>query len=189
MYSVVTGGAGAAIQTAPVGTICLASTGGPGGKLIEIGEFLNGEGFRDWEHAFLLGPNGKTLEAEPGGAVFKHISAHPKVYYCTAIATQFSSEQLQAVWDHAAVAYGPTKDHSGVGYSPEDYFALAAHRLCIPLPGLKDYIASTGHMICSQLCDQSYADKGCHVFDDKRWPGYVTPMSLYNRDQQLRLGV
>jgi hypothetical protein len=33
-------------------------------------------------------------------------------------------------------------------------------------------------MMCSQLADQCRADGGSHLFDDGRWPGYVTPLDI-----------
>ncbi len=43
---------------------------------------------------------------------------------------------------------------------------------------LLDYVAGTGHMICSQLVDQSYLDAGVHLAEDGRFPGDVTPGDL-----------
>jgi hypothetical protein len=93
---------------------------------------------------------------------------------------------LAGVYAAAAARYGPTAAHRGVGYSFLDYDAIAAHRLHLPVPGLRAYIGSTGHLICSQLCDQAYADVGAHLYADGRWPGYVTPLDLWNADQALR---
>src|SRR5258708_29450415 len=67
------------------------------------------------------------------------------------------------------------RSNIGVGYSWADYMAIAAHRLHIPSPGLRDFIADSTHQICSQLIDTCYADAGVHLFADGRWPGYVTP--------------
>ena len=35
-------------------------------------------------------------------------------------------------------------------------------------------------MICSQLVDYCYLMAGVHLFNDGRWPGYVTPEDLAN---------
>jgi hypothetical protein len=74
----------------------------------------------------------------------------------------------------------------GIKYSFLDYGALAAHRLHIPAPGLRDFIADNGHMICSQMADEFYLRLGAHIFTDGRWAGDVTPAGLYQRDLQLR---
>ena len=162
----------------PAGWIGVCPTGGAGGKLIEIGEWLNGEGFKDWEHAFVSIGSGLLVQAEPGGAQVARVTDHPVVHWCENIAALATPAQLAAIANAA-------KHYVGTPYSPEDYFALALHRFRIPAPGLRAYIASSHHMICSQLADQCYADAGVRIFTDNRWPGYVTPLSLYNRDLQL----
>lgn len=168
-----------------VGTIGLTQISGDVGKLIEIGEWMNGQGFRDWEHAFLLGPDGAILEAEPGGARIGSVAEYKDVYWCTAIAAQFTEARLEMVYNFAEAKYGPDGSRPGIGYSFLDYGAMFCHRLHIPVPGLRGYIADTGHMICSQLCDTAYADEDCHLFAGV-WPGYVTPLGLYNLDVAIR---
>lgn len=172
------------------GTIGLTPISGDVGKLIEFGDFLNGQGFRDWEHAFLLGPDGSILEAEPGGARIGNVSEYSDIYWCTAIASQFTEGKLADIWGLAVQKYGPEARWKtrtgGVGYSFLDYLALFCHRLRIPVPGLRGYIGSTKHMICSVLADQAYADEGCHLFAGT-WPGYVTPLGLFNLDIAIRV--
>jgi hypothetical protein len=170
-----------------IGTIGLTQISGEVGKGIRLGQYLCGEGFKDWEHAFMLGPNGSILEAEPGGARIGTVDEYSNIYWCTNIAALTDTKTLLAIWLNASNKYGPDPEinRKGVGYSDLDYFAIAAHRLHIPGPGLKSYIGSTGHMICSQLVDQAYTDEGVNIFTDKRWPGYVMPASLYNRDRAL----
>ena len=70
----------------------------------------------------------------------------------------------------------------GTPYSAADYFAMAAKRLHLgPLiPGLRNYVQTSKHMICSQLVDRCYLDGGVQLFDDGRWDGYVTPADLAN---------
>jgi hypothetical protein len=106
------------------------------------------------------------------------------VYWCENIynLTRYSYSQGFTFDDmyRCALAY------KGVGYSALDYAALVAHRLHIWAPGLKGYIGNTGHEICSELCDTFYEVKlVTEIFTDKRWPGYVTPGSLYKRDKEL----
>jgi hypothetical protein len=171
-----------------IGTIGLTRISGDVGKLIRLGQFLNGQGFREWEHSFLLGPDGAILEAEPGGARIGNVSEYKDIYWCTSIAAQYPPETLADIWGDAVQRYGPGTGHKtstgGVGYSFLDYLAMFVHRLRIPVPGLKRYIASTGHMICSVLDDEEYADEGCNLFAGT-WPGYVTPLGLYNLDVLL----
>lgn len=162
--------------------IGLTQIAGDVGKAIRVGQYLNGEGFQLWEHAFVVLPGGKILEAEPGGAVIRDYHYGDEVYWCENLYHLLPGDvdQLSANLTEVAAQL------EGIPYSFLDYDALVAHRLHLWAPGLKTYIASTGHMICSQMADEFYLRLGAHVFTDDRWPGYVTPASLYNRDWELR---
>lgn len=147
---------------------------GMGGKLIHFGEILNGSGFADFEHARLYLGEGKCVEAEPGGARIVSYDPHDGGLWSTGIITPDAQTRFRiAQFGYAC---------EGVGYSAADYFALAARRLKLGLlvPGLRTYVASSKHMICSQLVDWCYMMAGYQLFDDKRWPGYVTPTDLAN---------
>jgi hypothetical protein len=173
-------------QSPPAGIIGLTSIHGNVGRLIEVGQWLNGSGFRQWEHAFVSLGGGRIAEAEPGGARAGLASEYRSVYWCHAIAALASPAQLQEIADAARKYTEPGPwGKGGVPYSFLDYLALAQHRLRIPGPGLEDYIKSTNHQICSQLCDQAEQDAGVHLFTDGRWTGDVTPMDLYNLDVRL----
>lgn len=162
-----------------VGTIGLASIAGDVGKGIEFGEWLNGEGFHVWEHAFLLLPGNKILEAEPGGAKIVDGVHYDQVYWCTNIRKLLHPTITDSLIE-------TTAEHlKGVPYSFLDYAALATHRLHVPGPWLKDYIESEKHMICSQLVDYAYELLGTQIFTDNRWTGFVTPASLYNQELEL----
>jgi hypothetical protein len=156
----------------------LTKISGDVGKGIELGQWLNGEGFQQWEHAFVLLPSAMILEAEPGGARIVPIH-YSTVYWCGGLYTLYP-------WGTTKVMEEEAQKLKGVPYSFADYAALAAHRLHIPAPNLRGYIASTGHMICSQLADAFYQRLGGHIFADDRWNGDVTPAGLYKRDLQLR---
>lgn len=164
------------------GDIGLVTMAGNSGKLIRIGQFLNGDKFANFEHAFVYLGGGVIIEAEPGGAKITGLHYDPnKVYWCTDIAKLWSDRQRK----NALLA---ARKYKGTPYSAADYFAIAAHTL--HLPGstlLKNYVASSKHMICSQLADQIAQDCGVQIFDDKEWPGYVSPGGLYQRDLELSL--
>lgn len=171
----------------PIGLIGLAQSGGEVGKLIRAAEWLYTRPYKDWlspdneppwEHAFVSIGQGLIVEAEPGGARVAHASDHPGAYWCYGIYKLLVPGQACLVEDAA-------KKYVGVPYSFLDYAALIAHRLHAPVPGLRQYIASTGHMICSQLADQCYTDAHANIFTDHRWPGYISPMDLYLRDCEL----
>ncbi|WP_438489637.1 hypothetical protein [Streptomyces sp. S186] len=154
------------------GDIGLTQISGVTGRLIRFGEWINGDGFADYEHAFLVLPGGRLLEAEPGGARIRPLSEYDgsgPLYVCPEGLTEQQRERICGAADR----------YVGVPYSFLDYAAIATHRFHLPVPGLRRYVASSRHMICSQLVDQCYQDGGVHLFSDGRWPGYVTPMALY----------
>jgi len=153
------------------GDIGLCRINGPVGWLIRVGQWLNGDGFRDYEHAFIVLDGGRLIEAQPGGARIVPLSTYDdrKVTY---VAPAELTDEQRVLICAAAERY------EGVPYSFLDYAALAAHRFHLPVPWLRRYIASTKHMLCSQLDDQAYRDAGTELFSDGRWPGYVTPAAI-----------
>lgn len=161
------------------GMIGLTQISGNVGKLIKLGQWMNGEGFENWEHAFVLLPGNQILEAEPGGARIRPLH-YLDVYWCTNIYKLLPQPPNQ---QQLGIVANQLK---GVPYSFLDYASLAAHRLRIPVPGLQHFIQTSYHEICSQLCDDFYWRLGVEIFTDGRWPGDVTPASLFRRDLELR---
>lgn len=150
------------------GDIGLASIPGNVGRLIRLGQCLNGDGYRDLEHAFVVveaGSDVKIVEAEPGGARFVPL------HYDNVLWLRCPSQYGPAV---AAAA----RELIGTPYSFLDYLALAAVRLHLPSRRIRSYVANTGHMICSQLADEAARRGGWHLFDDGRLPQDVTPGDL-----------
>jgi hypothetical protein len=66
------------------GTMGLTPIAGEVGRLIRLGQKLNGNGFSTWEHAFILLPGDQILEAEPGGARIVPLH-YDDVYWCQGI--------------------------------------------------------------------------------------------------------
>lgn len=165
------------------GDIGLVEMPGIGGPFIRFGQWLNGDGFENFEHAFMYLGQDLIIEAYPGGAQVNSMSEKyepAQVDWCTGIAKLWTDDARSRA-TRAALKY------TGVPYSFLDYLAIASHTLHVPGgPLLKNYVASTKHMICSQLCDQVASDCGVKIFDDGRWPGYVSPGALYERDLGLR---
>lgn len=145
-----------------------------GEGVIAFGQFLNGEGFKRYHHAGILLEAGQTMEAMPGGAIIGRINRWKpeELRWSTGLVDLTATQRTDIV--HYARA------REGVPYSFADYAALAAHRFHVPFPGLKTFIEDSGHQICSQMVDWVYAQAGVHLFQDKRWEGYVTPASLDN---------
>jgi hypothetical protein len=153
------------------GDIGLTSISGPVGWGIRLGQWLNGDGFGEYEHAFVVVDGGELVEAQPRGARVRPLSVFPRaVFVCPDGLTE---AQREAVCTAA-------RGYLGTPYSFADYAAIAAHRLHLPLPGLRRFVASSRHMLCSQLADQCFQDAGVQLFNDGRWPGFVTPGSLYD---------
>lgn len=154
------------------GDIGLTRISGAVGAGIRFGQWLNGDGFADYEHAFVVvQPSADAVmvvEAEPGGA--RHVPLH---YAPSNTVYLRCPDRLRDAVSFAATRY------TGVPYSFLDYQALAMHHFHVPAPGLRRYIASTGHMICSQLADRAALDGGWHLFSDGRWPGFVTPGDIH----------
>lgn len=143
------------------------------GFLIRLGQWLNGGGFADLEHAFLYIGDGRIIEAQPGGAVEADLAEYadrPIVWSTGRI--PLTDEQRPAI-------VAAARSYLGVPYGFADYLALAARRFHIPVPGLRRWIAGSHSVICSQLVDQAYQDAGVHLFIDGRAPGDVTPADLY----------
>lgn len=151
------------------GDIGIVRMTGVGGALIRVGQWLNGDGFADFEHAFVVVSSTEIVEAMPGGALLSPLAhyddVHPVFLHCPDANREAVARAAQSL--------------IGTPYSIADYFALAAHRFHIPAPHLRTYIETSGHMICSQLADRAAAMGGWHLFSDGRWPGYVTPGDLY----------
>lgn len=152
-----------------VGDIGLTQIGGITGKLIRLGQWLNGDGFADYEHAFVYVGAGLVVEAQPGGAILAPLSK----YDASRIVWHSAPENERGLIHLAAV------DMLGTPYSFLDYFAIGAVRLRLPSKRLRAYVASTRHLICSQLADEAYRRAGVELFSDGRPTGQVTPGALY----------
>lgn len=182
-------------MTAPLpGMIGLTQVHGQIGLGIRLGQWFNKNGFENYEHSFLyLGGAANTiLEAEPGGARFRSLNEYTSdsIYWCTNIYNLIlhGSAIPSLIPSYAGYIsmYTAAEHYIGTPYSFLDYDALLMHRLHINVPGLKEYIATTDHMICSQMCADFYKKKlKTNIFTDGRWEGYITPGSLYERDRQL----
>jgi hypothetical protein len=161
------------------GWIGLVSIHGDAGWLIRLAQFLNKVNWKPWtwwelwkrareEHAFVYTGDGRIVEAEPGGAREADLTE----YADRPILWVRCPEQYQNAVAQQALTL------VGTPYSAADYFALALRRLHIPAPGLRRYIQSSGHLICSALADRAAEYGGWHIFTDGRWDGDVTPEDL-----------
>lgn len=138
------------------------------GRAIRAAQWLNGDGWANVEHCFVYVGDGNIAEAEPGGARLAPL-------------TEYDSREI--VWVrcpeiHRQAVAAAARSFIGTPYSAADYLALALRRFHIPAPGLRRYIQSSGHMICSQLADRAAHVGGWVLFGDGRWDGDVDPAEI-----------
>lgn len=150
------------------GDIGLVRIRGAEGRLIRVGQWLLGNGYADFEHAFVMVSSTHLVEAEPAGAREVPLSEYG---------------WAQVVWlrcpdQYRAAVAQQAQTFVGVPYGFADYLALAAHRFRLPVPGLRAFIGDTHSMICSQLAVAAARRGGWEVLSPE-WDGYVTPGALY----------
>lgn len=153
------------------GDFRVVPVGGWGGLGIEVGQLANGEGWTRHDHAEVYLGGGQVASAHPSG---------PGIRPYTEVAGAVWSSGVIALTDgQRAGIVGWCREHADVRYGWTDYAALTLHRLRVNDPALKRRIGSSGRLICSQYVDLAYNAGGdVHLFDDGRWPGYVTPEML-----------
>lgn len=156
------------------GSIGLVHVDGLAGHAIEIAQFLNGDGWEDYEHAFVFEAgtslaDATVIEAEPGGVRRANLSEYSgrKVLW------------LPCPPDRSAAVVAAAVAYLGDPYSGVDFIDIAAHRLDFPLEVfVKDFVQKTHHTICSVMADQSAMNGGWFIFPVDTYPGYVTPGHL-----------
>ena len=154
------------------GDFAVVDTGTRASGLIGLGKGLAGGGFRMFDHAVICSRVRRDgtihiVEALPDGAqeTVWHYDDHDHLWSTGVVKTSTRAGK-------AALAY------VGKPYSWLDFAAIAASASHLWTPGLRHYMASPNHLIGSQLVDQAELDAGIHLFDDRRWPGYVRPSDL-----------
>lgn len=157
------------LETPQLGDFGVVPVPGGAGKLIRIGQWLNGDGYADYEHAFVVVDGGRVIEGRPSGAGYNQVAAYPGAAY------------YRCPENHREDVANAAAGLIGRGYSWVDYLALAAvrFRLDTIAPPLRDYVTDSGRLICSQLVDYAYQLAGVQLYDDGRLPGDVTPGDLY----------
>jgi hypothetical protein len=149
---------------------------------ITVGQWLDGDAFQFYDHteiyigkADAAGPYGYTVSAYPDGHGKRPLPCPswqlPGSLWSSGLVDLTGAQRTGiTAWAMA---------HQDTTYSFLDYGALALHALHVPAPGLREFIKSTGHMICGQWTDAGYRFGGeVQLFDDKRWEGYVKPGDL-----------
>lgn len=159
------------------GDFRIVPVAGWAGLGIEIGQFLNHEGWSHHDHAEVyLG----ALPGKDGLWTASSYSDGPGIRPFEAIDGDVWSTGVIALTDEQRAGIVQwCLEHPDVGYSWITYLALALHRFGINDPALRRYIASTKHLICSAYTDAAFNYGGdVHLFQDGRWESYVTPGDL-----------
>lgn len=151
------------------GDIGLTRIGGVLGFFVSLGQHLAGDSSR-YTHAYIVLDDKTVIAAQPSGARIDKLSDYDnKSVY---LQRDLTDEQRATIVSEARAL-------EGLPYSFLDYLAIALARFGIKPKWLRKYIANTGHMICSQLCDEIYRKAGIHLFNDGRLPQEVTPGDLF----------
>ncbi|MFI7096404.1 hypothetical protein [Streptomyces lydicus] len=159
-------------MTTPLpGDFALTKIRGITGRAISAGQYLIGDG-APVQHALIYIGHGWIVQAMPGGAECIPLEdASPVVAWSTGKVPLTAAQRVAIA--HAACRL------VGTPYSFLDFASLALERFHVRPRWVRDYVASTGHLICSQLVDVAYRRAGVELFDDGRIPGDVTPGDLY----------
>jgi hypothetical protein len=155
------------------GDFAVVRISGDVGRLIRVGQWLDGDGYENYEHAFIDVGDGQLVEAQPSGARLAPLTEYD------ASAPLWSTGCIALTDEQRECLVAAARGYIGVPYSFLDYGSLALARFRMRPPIVKRFVADTHHMICSQLVDQCYVDAGVHLFNDGRIPGDVTPGNLY----------
>jgi hypothetical protein len=147
----------------PIGSFGVTATGGFAGWVIR--KFTGGR----VNHAFIVGPGGLIVEANPSGAAFGDIRQYPNARFN--LHTSLPDDTREQIWANAVSLVGTP-------YGWLDILALALKRFHISIGWVDRRIQRQDRLICSQLVDLAYERAGVHLFDDNRLPQNVRPVDL-----------
>ncbi|WP_369147075.1 hypothetical protein [Streptomyces sp. R44] len=153
------------------GDFALTKIGGLTGRFVAAGQALVGDA-APVQHAFVYVGNGEIVQAMPGGAELIRLEdASEPVVWST------GRFDLTA-WQRTHIT---TAAFSLVGtpYSFLDYASIALAHWRIRPRWVREYVADSGHMICSQLVDEVYRRAGVDLLPETRLAGDVTPGDLW----------
>lgn len=152
------------------GQFGLSRIGGPLGFWIGVGQLLIGDG-APISHAFVV-VGDQVVEAMPSGARLAPLERYvgrPDVIFSNIALTE---TQRFVIAENAQALIGAK-------YGFSDFLALALNVWGIRPKWLRDYIASSGRLICSALVDRAFSQAGIQLFPDGRDYGAVSPGDLY----------
>lgn len=124
------------------------------------------------QHAFIYVGNGEIVQAMPGGAELIPLEeASEPVAWSTGHFALTAADRVRIC--------GAARGLVGTPYSFLDYASIALAHYRIRPAWVRDFVADSGHLICSQLVDEAYLRADVHLFSDGRLPGDVTPGDLW----------
>jgi uncharacterized protein YycO len=132
------------------------------------------------QHAFVYVGEGQIVQAMPGGAELIRLEEANEPYVWSTGKIPLTSEQRSRI---SAAAIWMV----GTPYSFLDYASIALAHYRIRPRWVRDFVADSDHLICSQLVDEAYLRAGVHLFNDGRLPGDVTPGDLWKLLQAKRV--
>jgi hypothetical protein len=163
------------------GDIQLCRVAFPGGTIIRILQWLNKDGFADFEHARVYLGDGLFAEAMPKGAI---IAAHdldePGCDWDSGLYPLTDAQRAGTV--AAARSYVA----AGIGYNWLDYGSLVLKRLHIRPAFVLRRVRSLTSMICSQFACRCRFDGGAPFWDE--WTGDCTPGDIEQLIEARRHG-
>jgi hypothetical protein len=144
----------------------------------------------EWSHAGIVGPQGTTFEAAPGGVYVGHVDdlqGRPHIV-CDApvhmaLAGIWTDMKVRDEYERnlrEAVVFA-ARELVGTPYSFLDYVALALYHLApkARITALvRKRVEDSKHLICSAFVDRVMDLAGIHLYDDGRLSGDVTPSDL-----------
>jgi hypothetical protein len=162
------------LYTPMPGDFLLTDIDGWVGKGVAVGQFILGDS-SPFEHAALVISPTEVVEAMPGGAIISPISKYlgPERTH----RALFVRPPLQP-WQQV-LAGNEGRQLEGTPYSFLDYLSIALAHLRIRPQFIVDRVATSKHLICSQLVDYVLRQVDFQLFDDGRFHGDVTPGDLY----------
>jgi hypothetical protein len=152
----------------PVGSYGVTATGGFIGWAIRLLTFSR------YNHAFIVGPRGFIVEAQPGGARIGHISKYPNARYN--LHTVLPEGVGEQIW-RTALGFTTANNGKGIGYGWLDDVALGLRFFGIWIPWINERIARQDRLQCAQLVDLAYSRNGVTLFENKQ-PLAVDPGDL-----------
>jgi hypothetical protein len=184
----------------PVGSFFLTKIGGRTGWWVGLMQAAAGIPSR-WTHAGIIGSEGRTYEAGPGGVYIGRLDdlkGKPHIVCDAIVRHQLGEADLldrvaatQLEREVRCTAADQAHAHLGIGYSFLDYLALALLHLEKLITGrptgqsswwltrwVRRRVQNSGHLICSAFVDHWSSHIGFELFDDGRLPGDVTPADL-----------